>query len=498
MDMVIGYGGVFVLIVLVLVVLERSRRSADSFSEYATGGRSFGSAYSTMAFLNTWLPGTIFISFAGYAASGGITGFYFVPYSLLATVLMFLLARPVNVWGSRLDLRTQADLLGARYDSRAVQVTAAVIGLIASFPWVVLGMQSLGLVFSSLSFGSVSATTAVVIGVVVLAIRQVWTVRFGARGVIISDMVQGIVAYGLGTLIAVGLLVWLVTHGHGLGDAGATAFTVPGPGSAAGPLYLFSITVTGAFGGWCWPDIFVRLFASRSVSTIQTAAVQAAPILLVFGTALTLMAVAASTLPGVAAAPDAVWFTAAGVGGVLVVTLAGVCVVAATMGNVGANLQALGAQVANDVYGPLRAGRVNNPRIGQVTVAVITVLGAACALATASSTHLIVLALISYQGIVQLAPTLFFGIFWRRGTSRAAVASMVTGFVLAALLQGFFPDSVPALGGLTSGVVAAVVNTVVYVIVSLAVPARPQEAQRVSELFDMVREHRAAAKEVVR
>ncbi len=135
-----------------------------------------------MAFVNTWLPGTIFIAFAGYAASAGAIGFYFVAYSILAVVLMFLLARPVHEWGRSFDLRTQADLLGLRYGCTKVRVIAAVIGTIASFPWVVLGMQSLTLVFEYLSFGTVPAAWAALIGIGVLVVRQWWTVRLGAAG----------------------------------------------------------------------------------------------------------------------------------------------------------------------------------------------------------------------------------------------------------------------------------------------------------------------------
>jgi len=128
----IGYGGVILFFVLIVVVLERNQRTsgADSFSDYATGSRSFGSFYSMMAFVNTWLPGTMFISFAGFAASSGIIGFYYIPYSLLAVVLMFLLAKPVHVWGKVFDQRTQADLLGLRYNSKAVRIVAATIGII--------------------------------------------------------------------------------------------------------------------------------------------------------------------------------------------------------------------------------------------------------------------------------------------------------------------------------------------------------------------------------
>ncbi|MDV3123450.1 sodium:solute symporter family protein [Mycobacterium sp. 21AC1] len=485
MEILIGYGGVAVFLIVLFVVLQRTRGSAD-FSEYATAGRSFGPMFSAMAFVNTWLPGTIFIAFAGYAASAGAIGFYFVAYSILAVVLMFLLAKPVHESGRRFDLRTQADLLGLRYGSTQVRVIAAIIGVIASFPWIVLGMQSLTLVFEYLSFGTVPAAGAALIGIGVLVVRQWWTVRLGARGLVISDFVQGIVAYLFGTVLILGLLTWLLTNGHGFGEIEPAFFTLPGPGSVEGPFYLFSLVATGALGGWCWPDIFVRLFASNSTHTIKRAAVMASPLLLIFGSSLCLLAMAASTLPGVADAPDEVWFLTASVGGPIVLTLAGLCVLAATMGNVGANLQALGAQIANDVVGVARGTRVEDPRWGKMSVGVLTLLAGAVAVATTNvlSSGMVALAQVSYQGIVQLAPTVFLGIFWRRGNAAAACAAMVFGFATACVLQMMYPIAIPVLGGLTSGVAALVVNVVVYIVVACAKPASADEQRRVDELFD--------------
>ncbi|MGF0313326.1 sodium:solute symporter family protein [Rhodococcus sp. IEGM1428] len=482
--MLIGYGGVALFFLLVIAVLEKTKQQDATFSTYATAGRSFGSFYSTMAFVNTWLPGTIFIAFAGLAAESGVIGFYYVPYSIMAAVLMFWFAKPVNRWGKRFDLRTQADLIGLRYNSKPVRMIAAIIGIIASFPWVILGMQSLGLVFTYLSFGTVSGVTAVVIGIVIIGVRQVWTVRFGMRGVVISDMVQGIFAYFIGTAVILGILVWLLMNGHGFDQVDPEFFTIPGPGSASGPMYLMSLVLTGAIGGWCWPDIFVRLFTARSTSTIKRSAAQAAPILLVFGTALTLLSILASSMPEVAAAPDNVWFIAAGVGGVGLVTIAGICVVAATMGNVGANLQALGTMTANDIIGAARQERVTDAKIGRVAVLVLTVLAAGGAFATVNiSTGLITLALVSYQGICQLAPTLFLGIFWKRGNAAGAISGMIGGFATAAILQLFYPTSIPWLGGLTSGVAALIINVLLYVSCAYAFPASPRERSRVNELF---------------
>jgi SSS family solute:Na+ symporter len=490
MDMTIAYAGIALFLAIIIVVLEATRRKQASFSEYATAGRSFGSFFGTMAFTNTWMPGTVFISFAGLAAGSGIIGFYLVAYSLIAVALMIALAKPVHDWGRKFDLRTQADLLGMRYNSKAVRVVASTIGLVASIPWVILGMQSLALVFQYLSFGAVTPLAAVIISIAVIGFRQIWTVKYGMRGVIISDLVQGIFAYFIGTAIAIGLIVWLVTNGHGFGDVRPAFYTLPGMGSELGPLYTVSIILTGAAGAWCWPDIFVRLFTAKSARTIKRTALQSMPLVLVFGTAVCLVAFLASSMPEVAKAPDDVWFITAGVGGVLLVTLAGICVVGATLGNVGANLQALGTQTANDIVGVLQKKRIENTRVGKIAVTVVTLGCAVGAFFTAStSSGLVVLALISYQGIVQLAPTLLFGIFWKRGNATAAVAAMTSGFATAALLQWLYPVSIPWLGGLTSGVAALFVNVAVYVVLSFSVRRTPAEDARIEALW---RVHKAA------
>ncbi|KIP52374.1 sodium:solute symporter, partial [Leucobacter komagatae] len=145
--MVIGFGGIALFLLLTIVVMERGKKRDASFSDYATAGRSFGPFYGTMAFINTFLPGTVFISFAGLAALSGIVGYYLLAYALLGVLLMLALSKPVFRWGKRFNLGTQSDLLALRYRSRSVRVVASVIGIVSTIPWIVLGLQSLALVF---------------------------------------------------------------------------------------------------------------------------------------------------------------------------------------------------------------------------------------------------------------------------------------------------------------------------------------------------------------
>lgn len=496
MQFLIGYGMLAAFFVGVIIVLERTRQDANNFTDYAVAGRSFGSWFQAMAFLNTWLPGTIFIAFAGLSAAAGAIGYYVISYSLLAVLFMFFMAQKVFDWGKTFNLRTQADFVGMRYNSKSVRVIAALIGVLSAFPWLVLGFQSLGLVFSYLSFGAISPTVAVFVGIAVLAVRQIWTVRLGMRGIVISDMIQGIFAYGVGGLVALGLTVWLISQGFGFAGLPSAFATLPGLGSELGPLYYFSIVVTGAMGSWCWPDIFVRLFTARSAQAVRNSALKAAPIMFVFLAIMLTMSMLAYQLPEVAKAPDNVWFLTAIHGGPFVVALAGIAVFAATVGNVNAITAAVGTHVAQDVIHIGGADEATTTRTARITIIVATVLAVVGAMLTVNVTAgLLTLALASYQGIVQLAPALYLGIFWRKGNAAAASAGMIVGFAIAVILQFLYPVAIPQLAGLTSGVVGLIANALVYVVLSYALPHSEAERRRIDRLFDGLADEKAVAVE---
>ena len=425
MGFFIGYGMLAAFFIAVVLVLERTRRESGDFTDYAVAGRSFGSWFQTMAFLNTWLPGTIFIAFAGLAASAGVIGYYVISYSLLAVLFMFFMAQKVFDWGKAFNLRTQADFVGMRYNSKKVRVIAALIGVLSCFPWLVLGFQSLGLV------------------------------------------------------------VWLMSQGLGFGSLPQEFAALPGLGSDLGPLYYFSIVITGALGSWCWPDIFVRLFTARSAQAVRNSAVKAAPLMFLFLAIMLTMSMLAHQLPEVAAAPDNVWFLTAAHGGPFVLALAGIAVFAATVGNVNAITAAVGTHTAQDIIHIGGADEAKTTRTARIAVVGATLLAIAGAVLTVNVTAgLLTLALASYQGIVQLAPALYLGIFWRKGNAAAAAGGMVVGFAVAVVLQFLYPVSIPALGGLTSGVVGLIANTLVYVALAYALPQDERERARIDRLFD--------------
>lgn len=486
--MIITFGILAAFFALVIGILQLTFRKDKNFTEYAVGGRSFGGAYQAMSFLNTWYPGAIFIAFAGLAVSGGVIGFYLLSYSLLTIVLMYLMARRVWMWGQAFDLRTQPDLFALRYNSHHIRALAGIIGIVSSFPWLVLGMQALGTLFQAMALGRMSFAAAVILGVVVLVVRQFWTIRLGMRGVVISDMVQGIAAYIAGTLIIIGLLGWIVNTKHiTFSSVDPKLFAIPGLGSKEGPLYLFSLVFTGTVGGWCWPNIFVRLFTADGVKSVKQAAAYAIPLSLVFCSLFLILCLLATKLPEVAAHPDNIWFIVCQqAGGLVMLALAGVVVLAATMGNVDGTIQATGAQIANDLIGNYTE-MAHKHLVGAAKICMLVLTVLAAWVACIKIAALFTLAVIAYQGIVQLAVPQFLGVFWKRGNKQGAIAGMVIGFITAVVLEVESPGSISVLGGLTSGVVALAVNAAVYVACAYLVPQSAAERARVERLFAMTR-----------
>jgi SSS family solute:Na+ symporter len=485
--MIITFGIMLLFFAGLIVILQKIKVDDKSFSNYAVGDRSFGARYQAMSFLNTWYPGAMFTAFGGMAAASGIISFYVLTYSLLTVVLMYMMAKPVWIWGKAFDLKTQPDLFSLRYNSKHIRTIAAIIGIISGIPWLILGMQALGEMFRYTSLGSMTFSQAVIFGVIVIAIRQIWTVRIGMRGVVISDFYQGIFAYILGTVMLIGLIIWLVmTKGITFASLDSSKFLIPGPGSKEGPLFLFSLVLTGALGGWCWPYIFVRLFTSNGVSSLKRSAALAIPLSLVFCSALLIFGMLAGMLPAASQSPNDVWFIASHqAGGLVLLGIAGAVLLAASMGHIDGNIQATGSQIANDLIG--NYFELNTKQlivISKIGMLALTIL--ASWFSCMELPALFSLAVLAYQGIIQLAVPQFMGIFWKRGNKYGAITSMSVGFTVAVTLELLYHGTLPWAYGLTSGAVALGVNVIIYVLMAYLIPQDASEKKRVNDLFELV------------
>ncbi|WP_443657007.1 sodium:solute symporter family protein [Ellagibacter isourolithinifaciens] len=489
MAVMLGMLGVFFL--GIIVVLYLTLKKSKSFDEYAVGGRSFGPWFVAMSYVNSWWPGTVFISFAGLSVASGVFGFYGLAYSTLGLAAMYFIASRAWRWGKHYNLVTQPDLLRLRYGSKAVGVVTSIIGVIAILPWVILGMQALATVFSIASGGTWALPVCLLVGLATVLIRQIWTVRMGMRGLVYTDMYQGIVAYVIAAIVCVLLLVAPNSPANWsyLSEIPNQLLFLPGDGDSYGPLYMFSSVFTGVVGALCWPMSFVRIYTANNVKSVKKSTNYAMLIAGGFYALLTIVMLSAAHITGVAANPQAGWTTLLeNYGGVWLLGLGLTMIFAGSIGHIDGSVQAAGTQIANDIVGSkIELSDVQKTIVSKGSMVLFIALAAVLAYFTNGMDRLQLLAQISYQAVVQISVPLFLGIFFKFGNKNGALAGMIVGFVVAAALTIAFPDDIPALGSITGGVVALFVNLFVYVAVSLLTTTPDAERTRVDELFDVAR-----------
>lgn len=487
--MAIMLGMLALFFAAIIVVLYVTLRKSNSFDDYAVGGRSFGPWFVAMSYVNSWWPGTVFISFAGISVSSGVFGFYGLAYSTLGLAFMYFIATRAWRWGKHYGLVTQPDLLRLRYGSTAVGVVTSLIGIVAILPWVVLGMQALATVFSIASEGSWSLPVCLLVGLVTVLVRQIWTVRMGMRGLVYTDMLQGLVAYVIAAIVCVLLLTQPSSPANWsyLSVLPEKLLFLPGDGGTYGPLYMFSCVFTGVVGALCWPMSFVRIYTASNVRAVKKSTNYATLIAGGFYALLTIVMLAAAHITGVAENPQAGWTTLlSNYGGVWLLGLGLTMIFAGSIGHIDGSVQAAGTQIANDIVGSRRQlTDTQKTLVSKGSMAVFIAVAAVIAYFTNGMDRLQLLAQMSYQGVVQISVPLFLGIFFKFGNKNGALAGMVVGFVTAAVLTVAYPDDIAALGSITSGIVALVLNLIVYVAVSLATKTTRLEQNRVDELFEV-------------
>lgn len=475
--------------IVVAILYVSQQKTAPTFDEYAVGGRSYGPWYVAMSYVNSWWPGSTFIAFFGLATSAGVFGLYGLAYSTLGVAMMYFMATRAWRWGKKYDLRSQPDLLGKRFNSPAVKVTASVIGIVSIFPWVVLGMQALGTVFELASDGAWSVTTCLLVGLAVIVIRQYWTVRMGMRGLIITDAFQGTVAYVFSAILCLVLLSGVAGSPISFGDLGHVAdkyLVLPGDGDKYGPLYIFALIFTGVIGSLCWPTSFQRIYTASSVRSVKSGTLCTVLISGVFYTLLMLVGIAATKLPDVVAKPQAGWFTImSDYGGTWVLGLGLTIVFAASMGHIDGSVQVCGLQIANDLVNTEKRALSDKQLtyVAKASMGVFMALAGVVAFLTFNMDRLQLLAQISYQGVIQLSVPLFFGIFWRGGNKQGAIAGMVSGFIVAMIMTSIYPDDVRWLGSLTGGIVGLLVNLAVFLGAAAFIRRDDADKARVDAMF---------------
>jgi SSS family solute:Na+ symporter len=143
----VTFGGFF-------AVRWRRPETMQNLDEWGLGGRGFGT-------IVTWflLGGDLYTAYtfvavpAAMFATGAVSGFFAVPYTIVVYPLIFIFMPRLWSVSHRNGYVTPADFVRGRYDSRLLALAVALTGIVATMPYIALQLVGIQAVLDTMGLG---------------------------------------------------------------------------------------------------------------------------------------------------------------------------------------------------------------------------------------------------------------------------------------------------------------------------------------------------------
>jgi SSS family solute:Na+ symporter len=471
------------------------KEGLHSLDEWGLGGRKFGSWI-------TWflLGGDLYTAYTFVAvpaamwATGAVSGFFAVPYTVVLYPIVFLLMSRLWSVSHRHGFVTTADFVGGRYGSRPLSIAIAVTGIVATMPYIALQLVGIKAVLTVLGVGSASNPLLndlpLIIAFVVLA---AYTYTSGLRAPAMIAVVKDVLIY-LAVIVAI---IYLPIKFGGFAhifDAAQTKLTATSavtgkpvgsviPGAASYSAY-WTLAIGSAMALFMYPHSITGVLATKSRNTIRKNAALLPLYSLVLGflALLGYVAIAAGTKPveldGKTINPQLVvpqlfldnfpsWFAGIALAAIAV----GALVPAAIMSIAAANL--FTRNIYKDVFRP-NADPRTEAKVSKI-VSLLVKFGALIFVIAMDQSAAINMQLLGGIWILQTFPSIVAGLYTRWFHRWALFAGWAAGIIYGTVAaynvinpatKAHFGGSIAAIPGTNVQVYIAVVAFAVNLIVA--------------------------------
>lgn len=471
---------------VMLLIGKLGSKSASTMAGFAIAKGSVKPWWLGICFGATYASANLFIGVPGWAYSYGecVLWWTWGCFGLSWLGIIFL-ARKFWKFGQEAGgAISLADWLGIRYNSQALRLGVAVMGLFSIY--YILG-QNVGIatLFESMlgvpyAWGLALATVIIIIYIGV----------GGAFADIVTDTIQGILMMIFGTIVFLSLM-W--TIGGGLGFLGklhselnAISPVLTAPLNPESPNFSDVFGLVGIMllllGFVLLPALINKVLALESEKDLREFLWSSGICLFIMSNTMVFAGLAGRViLPPLEFADSVVPQYIAVAFPPIVAGLIVVTVLSAVLSTTDGLYVAISTMLASDIYGKILAPIMhkNTPKevIERRTVvlskALIPVIGVvAFILALNRPASLTLLTQIGNSGIISgVAAAIVLGYFWRRANRTGAIASFIcgTGGYIFLLLSGIQPNVFKAL------VIASALGFTAMIIVSLMTPPMPEE-----------------------
>ncbi|MGQ4515669.1 sodium:solute symporter family transporter [Streptomyces sp. DW26H14] len=464
------FGAFMVLTVVLGLLAVRGRGGGGGgITEWSVGGRSLGAVFIWVLMAGESYTSFSYLGGAGWGYDFGAPVLYVVAYMSCGYAVGYVVGPMLWSYARRHGLVGITDMIAHRYGKPWLGALTAVLATVFLLPYIQLQITGMGVVVSTISYGTISLNWAYFIG---FAVTTAFVVVSGLRGSAWVSVLKDLLV--IGTLAF--LVVYVPLHYfHGYGDflhrvvhERSAWLTLPGHGhSSMGTAWFITTSLMNAVTVVIFPTTVAGYLGARSADTLRRNAVFLPAYNVLLFVPMLLGLAATFVVPGLAGADsnlalfklvvDALPAWAVGVVGVAaalssVVPMAVFMLVIGTM---------WGRSVLSLV--PRLRGEARQKTAAQ---AVVVIAGAlALVLTYAAPNTLVRLSLISYEGMAQLLPMVLLGLVWRRLTLVAGLGGLAVGVALVCALVFGGHDPV---AGVNAGIVGLVANLLVALALTYA------------------------------
>jgi solute:Na+ symporter, SSS family len=460
--------------VLCLGLLARRGKDMD-LEQWTVGGRGFGTILVFVLMAGEIYTTFTFLGGSGYAYGHGGPVLYILSYGCLAYVISYWLLPAIWRYAKQHRLIAQPDFFAHKYDSPALGVLVAVVGIVALIPYLVLQLKGLGIIVDAVAYGSISPTLAIWIGAaVVTAYVMVSGVRGSAWTAVVKDTLILAIVLFLG--------IYLPIHYYGSYAAMFSAIQAAKPDFLALPAkgesvaWFDSTVLLTALGFYMWPHSFGSLFTANAERAFRRNAMMMPLYQLILLFVFFVGFAAILKVPGLKGSEIDLsllrlsvqsfdpWFVGViGAAGVLTALVPGsmILIAAATL-------------LANNIFRYVRpqATEQTVSRLARLLVPVVALVSVIFTLRGGST--IVSLLLMGYSFVTQLFPTLIASLLPHNPVTReGAFAGICVGVATVAITSlahtsvgALFPALPEALRDLNIGIVALILNLVALGVVS--------------------------------
>lgn len=462
------FGWVFLMIITAWLSTKYRKLSVTDF---ATTGGTLGLITLFLTYSATYHSAYAFMGTTGFIYTHGLAWWDNVMWCVLPGIAFWVIGSRVWVLSKKYGFISYGDYLRGVYgSSRSLATALSVVAAIAGFVFVLLyaAIQALGIayLFNVISKGIITFELGLII-FIVLMVFITWI--GGLRAVAWTDTIQGIfmlVAYILGC-------IWVASATFGgifnvFSEAAQRipeGLYLPGFKGAFTPQFWTSLWITITLGMIVMPHVWIRYYAGKSLRIIKWAAVFTAAYLTYLYIFTPAMGLAAKLLYPEYPTPDKLVpvlllrytpfaFAAFVMAGAL----------AAALSTADSQLHAVSTILTVDIYKPFIKPEADEKYLYHVERWVVIALGAIVALIsfTRPGLFLTILAMAT-SGTATLFPVFVAPLFWKRVTSKAALASAIIGEIVVALTTFVWKNP----WGIVSGVWGLIVASLVLIATSI-------------------------------